>query len=98
LPAPTPQVAADAVVAWPGGSLWGRIRRSTASAPLFQVLYSNEFKRAIDSAILRCSSTNPAFRNTIAPEFITRRLQLLQPLREYIDRETSDLQIPDKIE
>jgi hypothetical protein len=34
----------------------------------FAVPYSNEFKRAIDLAILRCSSTNPAFRNAIAPE------------------------------
>src|ERR1700676_1915504 len=33
----------------------------------FLVPYSNEFKRAIDSAILRCSSANPAFRNAIAP-------------------------------
>jgi hypothetical protein len=31
----------------------------------FAVTYSNEFKRAIDSAILRCSSANPAFRNAI---------------------------------
>src|SRR5882757_10939274 len=33
----------------------------------FAVPYSNEFKRAIDSAILRCSSANPAFRNAIEP-------------------------------
>src|SRR5258705_2917733 len=32
------------------------------------VPYSNEFKLAVDSAILRCSTTNPAFRNAIAPE------------------------------
>jgi hypothetical protein len=32
------------------------------------VPYSNEFNRAIDSAILRCICTNPAFRSAIAPE------------------------------
>src|SRR5882672_9592265 len=33
----------------------------------FAVPYSNEFKRAIDSAILRCSSANPAFKNATEP-------------------------------
>src|ERR1700675_4775540 len=33
----------------------------------FAVPCSNEFKHAIDSAILRCSSANPAFINAIDP-------------------------------
>jgi hypothetical protein len=45
-----------------------RIVADQLPVPLsFAVPYSSEFKRAIDSAILRCSSANPTFRNAIEP-------------------------------
>ena len=36
-------------------------------AIMVPIPYSNEFKRAIDSAILRCSSANPTFSTAIEP-------------------------------
>jgi hypothetical protein len=52
----------------------------------------------LSSADLKNSFSFDANHVDIDAHTITRRLWLLEPLHEYIDRETSDLQIPGKIE
>ena len=70
------------LIDWPRKIMACRIRSSdeslenvtAVSSPILPVLrypavpYSNEFNRAIDSAILRCSSAKPASRKAIAAE------------------------------